>query len=403
MTVRLSFLTVRFRMSGADALAKEELAAISANGLLRSLEPLRSNPGAEVELDSGARLVNFSSNDYLGLASHPALREALRDGASRWGSGAGASRLVCGDYLPHHALEEELARFEGTEAAVLFNTGYAANCGTMPAFAGPEDVVLSDALNHASLVDGCRLSRARTEVYPHRDVAALEAAVRRARQHGARRVLVVTDTVFSMDGDVAPLAAIADVCDRHGALLVVDEAHATGVLGPRGAGLVAQLGLGNRVDVRIGTLSKSAGLFGAYVAATRACCDLLLNRARSLIFSTALPPAFVHAALVSIRILSGPQGDELRARLRRNVERFAVGLRALGLRTEGATPIFPVVLGAPEAALAAAAQLRKRGLLVKPIRPPTVPAGSSRLRIAVTAAHTDAHLDLLLSALREAA
>ena len=403
MTVRLSFLTVRFRMSGADALAKEELAAISANGLLRSLEPLRSKPGAEVELDSGARLVNFSSNDYLGLASHPALREALRDGASRWGSGAGASRLVCGDYLPHHALEEELARFEGTEAAVLFNTGYAANCGTMPAFAGPEDVVLSDALNHASLVDGCRLSRARTEVYPHRDVAALEAAVRRARQHGARRVLVVTDTVFSMDGDVAPLAAIADVCDRHGALLVVDEAHATGVLGPRGAGLVAQLGLGNRVDVRIGTLSKSAGLFGAYVAATRACCDLLLNRARSLIFSTALPPAFVHAALVSIRILSGPQGDELRARLRRNVERFAVGLRALGLRTEGATPIFPVVLGAPEAALAAAAQLRKRGLLVKPIRPPTVPAGSSRLRIAVTAAHTDAHLDLLLSALREAA
>jgi len=394
---------VRFRMSGADALAKEELAAISANGLLRSLEPLRSKPGAEVELDSGARLVNFSSNDYLGLASHPALREALRDGASRWGSGAGASRLVCGDYLPHHALEEELARFEGTEAAVLFNTGYAANCGTMPAFAGPEDVVLSDALNHASLVDGCRLSRARTEVYPHRDVAALEAAVRRARQHGARRVLVVTDTVFSMDGDVAPLAAIADVCDRHGALLVVDEAHATGVLGPRGAGLVAQLGLGNRVDVRIGTLSKSAGLFGAYVAATRACCDLLLNRARSLIFSTALPPAFVHAALVSIRILSGPQGDELRARLRRNVERFAVGLRALGLRTEGATPIFPVVLGAPEAALAAAAQLRKRGLLVKPIRPPTVPAGSSRLRIAVTAAHTDAHLDLLLSALREAA
>ena len=390
-------------MSGADALAKEELAAISANGLLRSLEPLRSKPGAEVELDSGARLVNFSSNDYLGLASHPALREALRDGASRWGSGAGASRLVCGDYLPHHALEEELARFEGTESAVLFNTGYAANCGTMPAFAGPEDVALSDALNHASLVDGCRLSRARTEVYPHRDVAALEAAVRRARQHGARRVLVVTDTVFSMDGDVAPLAAIADVCDRHGALLVVDEAHATGVLGPRGAGLVAQLGLGNRVDVRIGTLSKSAGLFGAYVAATRACCDLLLNRARSLIFSTALPPAFVHAALVSIRILSGPQGDELRARLRRNVERFAVGLRALGLRTEGATPIFPVVLGAPEAALAAAAQLRKRGLLVKPIRPPTVPAGSSRLRIAVTAAHTDAHLDLLLSALREAA
>jgi len=234
-------------------------------------------------------------------------------------------------------------------------------------------------------------------------VAALEAALRRARQQGARRVLVATDSVFSMDGDVAPLARLAEACERHGALLMVDEAHATGVLGPRGAGLVAQLGLGGRVDLRMGTLSKAAGVCGAYVAATRACCELLLNRARPLIFSTALPPALPHAALTALHILSGPEGDALRARLRRSVERFAVGLRALGLRAESATPIFPVVLGAPQAALAAAAQLRKRGILVKAIRPPTVPAGSSRLRIALSAAHTDAHLDLLLSALREAA
>ncbi len=390
-------------MAGADALAREELAGIAANGLLRSLEPLRSQPGPEVELLSGERLVNFSANDYLGLASHPAIRAALEEGTRQWGAGAGASRLVCGDYLPHHALEQELARFEGTEAAALFNSGYAANCGLVPAFAGPEDVVLSDALNHASLVDGCRLSRARTEVYPHSDVAALEAALRRARQQGARRVLVATDSVFSMDGDVAPLARLAEACERHGALLMVDEAHATGVLGPRGAGLVAQLGLGGRVDLRMGTLSKAAGVCGAYVAATRACCELLLNRARPLIFSTALPPALPHAALTALHILSGPEGDALRARLRRSVERFAVGLRALGLRAESATPIFPVVLGAPQAALAAAAQLRKRGILVKAIRPPTVPAGSSRLRIALSAAHTDAHLDLLLSALREAA
>jgi len=390
-------------MAGADGLAREELAAIAANGLLRSLEPLRTGAGAEVELASGERLVNFSANDYLGLASHPAIRQALADGARQWGTGAGASRLVCGDYLPHQALEQELARFEGTESAVLFNSGYAANCGLVPAFAGPEDAVLSDALNHASLVDGCRLSRARTEVYPHADVAALEAALRRARQKGARRVLVATDTVFSMDGDLAPLGQIVEACERHGALLVADEAHATGVLGPRGAGLVAQLGLGGRVDLRMGTLSKAAGAFGAYVAATRACCELLVNRARPLIFSTGLPPAVPHAALTALRILEGEEGDALRGRLRRNVERFAVGLRALGLPAEAATPIFPVVLGTPEAALSASAQLRRRGLLVKPIRPPTVPAGSSRLRIALTAAHTDAHLDLLLSALREAA
>jgi 8-amino-7-oxononanoate synthase len=390
-------------MAAADALARAELAAIASNGLLRGLEPLRRASGPEVELSSNERLINFSSNDYLGLTSHPKIRAALSEGVERWGAGAGASRLVCGDFLAHHALEEELARFEGTEAAVAFNSGYAANCGVLPSFAGPEDVILSDALNHASLVDGCRLSRARTEVYPHGDVAALEAAMRRVRHQGARRVLVTTDTVFSMDGDVAPLAGIAEVCERHEAVLVVDEAHATGVIGPRGAGLVADLGIEKRVDLRVGTLSKAAGMFGAYVAASRACCDLLLNRARPLVFSTGLPPAIPHAALTALRILSGSEGDSLRARLRKSVDRFAAGLRALGHPALATTPIFPIVLGAPEAALSAAAQLRKRGLLVRPIRPPTVPAGSSRLRIVITAGHTDEHLDQLLAALREAA
>jgi 8-amino-7-oxononanoate synthase len=390
-------------MAAADALARAELAVIASNGLLRNLEPLVSGTGPEIELSTRERLINFSSNDYLGLASHPKIRAALSEGADRWAAGAGASRLVCGDFLPHHALEEELARFEGTEAAVAFNSGYAANCGVLPSFAGPEDVILSDALNHASLVDGCRLSRARTEVFSHADVAALEAAARRVRQQGARRVLVATDTVFSMDGDVAPLTGIAEVCERQEAILVVDEAHATGVIGPRGAGLVAELGIERRVDLRVGTLSKAAGLFGAYVAASRACCDLLLNRARPLVFSTALPPALPHAALTALRILSGIEGDSLRARLRRNVDRFASGLRALGHPALAATPIFPIVLGAPEAALGAATQLRKRGLLVRAIRPPTVPAGSSRLRIVITARHTDEHVDHLLSALREAA
>src|SRR2546428_381474 len=271
-------------MAGADALAREELAAIAANGLLRSLEPLRTGAGAEVELASGERLVSFSANDYLGLAAHPAVRQALAEGARQWGAGAGASRLVCGDYLPHHELEQAVAKFESTESAVLFNSGYAANCGVVPTFAGPEDAVLSDALNHASLVDGCRLSRARTEVYPHSDVAALEAALRRARQQGARRVLVATDSVFSMDGDVAPLARLAEACERHGALLMVDEAHATGVLGPRGAGRGAPLGLGGRVGLRMGTLSNTAGASRLRIALsaahTDAHLDLLLSALR---------------------------------------------------------------------------------------------------------------------------
>jgi 8-amino-7-oxononanoate synthase len=386
-------------MAAADRIARAELAAIAANGLLRSLDPLSTPPGSEVRLGSGERLVNFSSNDYLGLSTHPAVRAALAEGADAWGSGSGASRLVCGDFSPHHLLEEELAGFDEAEAAILFNSGYAANCGLIPAFAGPEDVILSDALNHASIVDGCRISRARVELYPHGDVGALEAVLKTA--FWPRRVLVVTDTVFSMDGDLAPLREIVDVCERHGALLAVDEAHATGVLGPRGAGLAKELGLESRVDLRMGTLSKAMGTIGAYVCGSRACCDLLLNRARPLIFSTALPPANVLASRVALRLLAGPEGDERRARLRKTIDRLRRGLRALGLPAHAASAIFPVVLGAPEKALRAADLLRRRGLLVKPIRPPTVPAGSSRLRIAVTAMHTDEHIDRLLDAVRE--
>jgi 8-amino-7-oxononanoate synthase len=230
-------------------------------------------------------------------------------------------------------------------------------------------------------------------------VSALETALKTASW--ARRALVITDTVFSMDGDVAPLRDIADVCDRHGALLAVDEAHATGVIGPRGAGVVAQLGLQSRIDLRMGTLSKAIGTLGAHVAGSRACCDLLVNRARPLIFSTALPPANAHAALVALRLLAGREGEERRQRLRRSIERVCAGLRALGLRAQTSSAIFPVVLGAPEEAVNAAERLRRRGLLVKAIRPPTVPAGSSRLRIALTALHTDEQIDRLLDALRE--
>ncbi|HEY5677349.1 MAG TPA: 8-amino-7-oxononanoate synthase, partial [Myxococcales bacterium] len=312
-------------------------------------------------------------------------------------AGAGASRLVTGDFLPQQELEAALAKFEGTEAAVLFASGYAANCGLLPAFAGPEDLILSDALNHASLIDGCRLSRARVEVYPHRDVGAVD---RLLAEVPARRRLVVTDTVFSMDGDRAPLPELADLCQRHGAILVLDEAHATGVIGPRGAGLAAELGI--PAGLRMATLSKAFGVAGAYVAASRAACDLLLNRARPLVYSTALPPALAVAALASLRILAGPEGEERRARLHANVRRFVGGLRELGIPARSDSAVVPVVFGTPERALQAAALLRTRGILAKAIRPPTVAAGTSRIRFALSAAHTHAHIDAALQALLEA-
>jgi 8-amino-7-oxononanoate synthase len=381
-------------MAGADEIARSELDALRARGLLRSLEPLRTSAGAEVELRPGERLINFSSNDYLGLASDPRIAEALAGAARAWGAGAGASRLVCGDFLAQHELEAQLGRFEGSEAAILFGSGYAANCGLLPALAGPEDVILSDALNHASIVDGCRLSRARIEIYPHADAGAVE----RLLKTPARRRIVVTDAIFSMDGDLAPLRELAQLCEASRAVLVVDEAHSTGVLGPRGAGLCAELGV--TADLRMATLSKAFGLAGAYVAASRPVCDLLVNRARPLIFSTALPPALAIAALASLGILAGAEGDQRRARLWTSVRRFAAGLRALGITARGDSAIFPVVVGEPERALAMAARLRELGILAKAIRPPAVPPGTSRVRFALSAAHTEAHIDAALAALR---
>lgn len=380
-----------------DDIAREELLQLRARGLLRALEPLRTPPGAEIELRPGERLINLCSNDYLGLAGDARVAAALADGARQWGAGAGASRLVCGDFLPQHELERGLAELAGTEAAVLFNSGYAANCAIVPVFAGPQDLILSDALNHASLIDGCRLSRARVEVFPHGDLAAVE---RLLAHTPARRKLLVTDSVFSMDGDRAPLRKLAALCDAHGALLIVDEAHATGVIGPRGAGLCAEEGV--RPALRMGTLSKALGVAGAYVAASRAVCDLLVNRARPLVFSTALPPALACAALRSLQIAVGPEGDARRARLWSHIRRFVAGLAALGHGARADSPIVPLILGEPDTAVRVAARLRELGYLAKAIRPPTVPKGKSRIRFALSAAHSEAQVDGALGALRTA-
>lgn len=373
-------------MTLADAWARESLAPLEQGSLKRVLEPLSTPQGAHVVI-AGQRLINFSSNDYLGLANDADVIEAGRAALQQHGAGAGASRLVTGDSEAHRALEQALAQFEGTEAALLFNSGYAANVGVLAALLGPGDAIFSDELNHASLIDGCRLSRAQVFVYRHRDLEHLEALL---RAHPARRRLVVTDSVFSMDGDRAPLRALRALCDRHGAALMLDEAHATGVLGAHGRGLTELEGV--EPDLKMATLSKALGCFGAFVACSAAVRELLINRARSLVFSTALPPAVCAMALTALQKAQQP---ELRAALHANIDRVAT---ALGQRPDSA--IFSVVLGAPEAALAASARLREAGLLVKPIRPPTVPEGTSRLRIALSAAHREADVSALLRELR---
>lgn len=334
----------------------------------------------EVRDHDGAAPVSFASNDYLGLTRHPAVVEAATAAAERWGTGAGSARLVAGSRPVHSELEAELADWKGTEAAVLFTTGYAANLGVLDALGGRDVTIFSDERNHASIIDGCRLSRAHVEVYRHRDVDQLAAMVDCACGKD-RRLLVVTDTVFSMDGDVAPVDALAEVCARRGALLVLDEAHA--VLGPHPD-------LGHVDHLRVGTLSKALGSLGGFVAGSRAFVDLLVNRARPFVFTTASPPAAAAAALAALRLLRSGEGEGLVARLRAHVERLEPG---------HPSPIVPVFLGGEDQALAAASALLERGLLVPAIRPPTVPPGTSRLRVSLSATHTDEQVSALMDAL----
>jgi 8-amino-7-oxononanoate synthase len=372
------------------------LADLEAKGLRRSLEPLASPQGPVVTV-GGRALVNLCSNDYLGLAGDERLRRAAADAALRHGAGSGAARLVAGDLAIHGELEAALAAFHGAEGALLFNSGYHANAGIPAALVGRGDAIFSDVLNHASIVDGAVLSRAELVRYRHVELAELDALLARSR---ARRKLVVTDAIFSMDGDAAPLEGIADLCDRHGAMLYVDEAHAVGVLGPTGAGLAEACGVKDRVDVEMGTLGKALGAFGAYAAGERRLRDLLVSRARTFVFTTALPPAACGAALAALAIVRGEPGR--RARLAALCDRLRAGLLALGFDVSRvASPIFPVLLGTEARALAAAAALRDRGFFVRAIRPPTVPAGTSRLRVALSAGLAEAQVDGFLAALAE--
>jgi 8-amino-7-oxononanoate synthase len=356
--------------------AEQRLRAIEVGGRRRTVRDFDAR-GVRGRLDGGD-VVSFASNDYLGLASHPAVVNAARDALERWGAGAGAARLVVGSRPVHSALEAALAQWKHAERALLFPSGYAANLGVLGAIADAGTLVCSDELNHASIVDGCRLARAEVAVYPHGDVAGLERLLR-----GAPRAVVVTESVFSMDGDRAPLEDISSLCARHEALLVVDEAH--GVLDP-------PLELGAAEVLRVGTLSKFLGSIGGFVTGPSALIELLTNVARPFIFTTASSPADAAAGLAALDVFCSSEGRALRDHLAQLVERVAPGHRS---------PIIPVVLGGESDALEASRRLLDRGLLVPAIRPPTVPRGTSRLRVTLSAAHSDAEVERLTDALTE--
>ncbi|GIK76748.1 MAG: 8-amino-7-oxononanoate synthase [Actinomycetes bacterium] len=364
------------------ATVAERLEAIRADGLFRRMRTVGSAQGPRVELD-GRDVLLLCSNDYLSLASHPDVVAAAVDATERWGVGAGASRLVSGNMEPHDRLERDLAAFHGTESALLFGSGYLANTGIIAALARRGDVVFSDQLNHASIVDGCRLAGAETFVYRHRDLEHLAWALDRLPGHCG---LIVTDGLFSMDGDVAQLTWLRELASRHGAKLMVDDAHAIGALGPGGRGSVAEAGLAGEVDVLVGTLGKALGSYGAYACVSRPTRDLLVNTARPLIFSTALPPAAAGAAGAALAIIASE--PERVARLRSNASTLRAALAAAGLRPGGAgAHIMPLAVGDPDRAVAICRRALDAGVYAQAIRPPTVPEGTSRLRLSVAAGH----------------
>ena len=402
-------------MRSLSATLEAELAALAATDRLRACPEIAGTSRVDVVVGQHPR-ISFCSNDYLGLASHPALRSAAAAAAARDGFGASASRLVSGDLPAHRQLEMHLATFLGCQAALVFPTGYQANLGVLTALAGSEDLIVSDALNHASIIDGCRLSRARVAIYPHADASA--AARLLAGPGRFRRRLLVTESLFSMDGDIAPLGALAEAATATDAILIVDEAHAFGTLGPGGRGLCAAAGV--VPDVLVATLGKALGAAGGFIAGDRALRDILVNLSRTFIYTTALPPPVAAAADAALDLAAGPEGERRRGLLHQHRVWLDDQLGALGVggpawaTVTGPTdptsrstspirgPIVPILIGGNARALAVSAALAARGIFAPAIRPPTVPAGSARLRITLSAAHDAADLKALVAALGEA-
>jgi len=383
-------------VSGLAERLAEGLAALERDGLWRRRRVLDSPQGPRVVVD-GREAVNFSSNDYLGLANHPRIVEAAIEAASRFGVGEGASHLLSGHSAVHERLEAKLAEFMQMPRALLFSSGYQANIGAVTALAGPEDAIFSDALNHASLIDGVRLSRARVIRYPHADLGFLSGALAGC---DARTKLIVTDGVFSMDGDIAPLPAMLDLCERHDAWLLVDDAHGFGVMGPGGRGSPAHFGLRSPRLVYVGTLGKAAGVAGAFVAGAVEVVETLLQRARTYVYTTAAPAMLAAAVETSLQLIR--EDEWRRERLRKLIAALKRELRGSGSAPASSdTPIQPLVLGGNSEAVRASAALRERCILVPAIRPPTVPEGTARLRISLSAAHSEQEVLRLAAALRE--
>jgi glycine C-acetyltransferase len=384
------------------AFLDDEVAALRERHLYRPLRVMSSAQGPIVSIDD-RRLISLSSNDYLGLTHHPRVREAAEAAVREFGAGSGAVRTIAGTMAMHEALEAELAEFKGTPAVLTFQSGFTANTGVIPTITGETDLIVSDALNHASIIDGMRLSKAPRQIYPHGDVATLREVLAEARRTGRpgggdhRLILVVTDGVFSMDGDIAPLPDIVEAAEAYGAAVMVDDAHASGVLGRNGRGSVDHFGLHGRVAVQVGTLSKAVGSLGGYVAGSTALRELLTQRARPFLFSTSHPPAVVAACREAIRVMCDEPA--LQERLWANTKRFKAELTRLGFDTgRSETPITPVMMGDPDTAGRFGDRLVEEGVFAQPVVFPTVAIDKSRLRTIVTAAHSDEQLDLALAA-----
>jgi 8-amino-7-oxononanoate synthase len=372
-----------------DSILRAELEALEAAHLRRTLRAVDDTSGT----------INFAANDYLGFSRYPALIEVAREATLRHGTGAGASRLVTGTTSTVLALEQELAAWKEKEAALVFSSGFAAALGTIPALVGKGDTVILDKLAHASLIDAARLSGATVRTFPHNDLTRLETLLKKICST-ASQTLVVTESIFSMDGDAAPLRELVELKNRHGAWLLVDEAHATGLYGSTGAGLIAEAGLSPQVEIVMGTLSKALGSVGGYIAGSRILIDWLVNRARSFVFSTALPPGVIAASRAAVELARGPEGSALRDRLHQNIAHFHAGLPLTWKKkTLSTSAIQPLICGEASAALKMSSDLRELGFLIPAIRYPTVPRNAARLRITLSAAHADKEIDALNNAL----